>query len=209
MKNIRIETRTNKALVYTPYNRKFVEGIHNIGSAKWDARDRAWSVDIDDVEEVQTLLKNIFGTDGTSTVECCTLKIKAKKDIYYDEKLTIYLGTTPLVQAFGRDTGAKVAADNVSLLSGNITSGGSKKYPNALIEKDAIFKIKQFPVSQLSEIDSNLWEILEKTSDKKANDEKVQHIIKLSQEADQKLNELAEAQGKTISEIIEHLILLK
>lgn len=209
MDSIKIEIKGNKALIYTPYNKKFVERIHNIGSSKWDSRNRAWIVDTDDVEEVQSILKEIFRTDGMSKVDTCTIKIKAKKTFYHDEELTIYLGTIALVRAFGRDSGAKVASDNVSLLSGEITSGGSRNYPNAQIEKDATFKIKQFPVSQLSDIDSDLWEILEKNNDEKIANEKVQHIIKLNQKADEKLREFAEAQNKTVSEIIEQLILSK
>lgn len=56
---------------------------------------------------------------------------------------------------------------------------------------------------------SQVYDILEKSDDEKIVDEKVQHIIKLSQKADEKLRELAEAQNKTVSEIIEELILLK
>lgn len=209
MNSIKIEIKGNKALIYTPYNKKFVEKIHNIGSSKWHARNRAWGVDIDDVEEVQSILKEIFGTDGMSKVDTCTIKIKAKKTFYYDEKLTIYLGTIALVRAFSRDSGAKVASDNVNLLSGKITSGGSRNYPNAQIEKDATFKVKQFPVGQLSDIDSDLWEILEKSDDETVVNKKAQHIIKLSQKADEKLRELVVAQNKTVSEIIEQLILLK
>ena len=70
---IKIEVKENKAYIYTPYNPEFVRKIKQIGGARWNSSEKAWTVPEDMVEPVREIMMEVYGETDVKAVE----KVKA------------------------------------------------------------------------------------------------------------------------------------
>ena len=142
MSEFRIENRGDgKVAIYTPYDRKFVEAIKNIGSARWNGE--AWTVPIDYTDNVRSIMKDVYGRDDQSTGETVDCEIEFFGEYYEDKAAFTMFGKT-LARAWGRDSGAKVG-DDVMLVDGSIGSGGSRANWDTRVYKGAKFIVKNIP----------------------------------------------------------------
>ena len=92
--------------VVTPYHEGFVTKCRNFrGSFK----DGAWWFDDSLIDLVKETMISVFGVDGTSEVERCTLLIKEFSDYQQHGAVTLF-GRT-ISKASGRDSGAKLGDD--------------------------------------------------------------------------------------------------
>lgn len=142
MSEFRIENcGDGKIAVYTPYDKKFVEAIKNIGSARWNGE--AWTVPIDYTDNVRGIMKDIYGRDDRSTGETVDCEIEFLQSYYVGKAAVVMFGKT-IARAWGRDSGAKVG-DDVMLIEGDINSGGSVKNWETRVYAGAKFIVKNVP----------------------------------------------------------------
>jgi len=134
--------------VSVPYSLDFNDKAKKLGGkwAKSDYHGGKWVFNAQVENLVRDLCLDIFGTDGTMSVNTVTVKIK--KSAYHLKGPVSFHGRT-LASAYGRDTGAKLGVD-VALLDGEITSGGSFK--NWYTEVNGTFLIHNFPKSKAEKL---------------------------------------------------------
>lgn len=145
---VRTEEKDGKLLIFSPYNKNFINQIHNIGSAKWNGSNKYWTVNLDSKSEVLSILTDVYGENGEKPVETCTITIEAKDVVEKEHDDVSFLGIS-LAKASSRDSGATVASDNVDLIKGDIDSGGSAKHWYTWIDKRTQFKIHNFSTALL------------------------------------------------------------
>ncbi len=115
---------------------------------KWDSETKVWTFSTlveDQVDKLELLFNcDIVGVEITATQEM----------IGY--KNPVYFCGYSVATAFNRDSGAKVG-DGVSLISGEITSGGSVKNWQTVVRKGCTFRLK-ISRNLLEEIDRSGWD---------------------------------------------------
>ena len=142
MSEFRIEkTDGGKIAVYTPYDKKFVQAIKKIGSARWNGE--AWTVPENYIDDVRSFMKDIYGRDDQDPGESVDCEIEFFGEYYEDKAAFTMFGKT-LARAWGRDSGARVG-DDVMLVDGSIGSGGSRANWDTRIYKGAKFIVKNIP----------------------------------------------------------------
>lgn len=150
-------------VVETPYNAEFVSALKSsVSGCKWDKDARKWIVPASGEETLKNLLAKHFGyRPGASGV---TVIIQAKAELHEYGNSVSFHGI-PIARATGRDSGARVC-ENVCLLEGKITSGGSVKNWQTVIRAGAKFRVDQVPEGLVGNDD---WEVVEVVAgDKKA-----------------------------------------
>jgi len=149
------KSRDGKELFVTcPYSDKFVAGAKKLdGKFVKEQKDdpypylrknysktiKYWVFLPQNEEALRKLCIDIFGTDGDTTNELVTVKTTIKAEC--TRKPVSFHGRT-LASAWGRDNGARLGED-VALLDGIITSGGSTKYWSTVV--DGTFLVHNFP----------------------------------------------------------------
>ena len=119
-----ITTKTPAGLeISSPYNAEFVAGIKAL-TGKWNAADKTWVVPFAVENEARSLLRAVYGEDGTPT-ERVDLEIEFLQDVEERGEIHFNGGTTPIAYARGRDTGGHPAA-GIAKISGDLRSGGSR-----------------------------------------------------------------------------------
>lgn len=182
---MKITIENGTAKVYTPYNREFVEKIKTIGGRKWDATEKCWTVPESEVETVRKHMMDVFGeTDQPIAGEKVTVKITFNREGASDYREGIYLFGKPIIRAFGRDSGARVC-DDVTLIEGKVTSGGSSKNWYTLAAEGTVLKVRNVPKAALEMIegyDVTVEEIEETGINRQAlEDEKAKLLARLAE----------------------------
>jgi len=160
---IKYEKTEMGLVVETPYNASFVSELKScIAGCRWDRDTHKWIVPESGEETLKNLLVKYFGwRPGTTGV---TIVIRAKKELSAKTS-SVYFHGIPIARATGRDFEARVC-DNVALLEGKISSGGSVKNWYTVIHAGTKFRVEQVPDGFVSDDD---WEIVETiTTDKMA-----------------------------------------
>lgn len=132
---IKIEVENGKAKLYTPYNAEFVKAVKNIGGAKWNGS--CWSVPEESLNAAREIMERIYGYSDITPDETVTLRITCNEELFARCASVSIFGKT-LAHAWGRDSGAKVGED-VSLISGEIRSGGSVKNWRSVVTEGSVF----------------------------------------------------------------------
>lgn len=139
--NIKIKIENEKAYIYTPYNKNFVQRIKKIRGI-WNGN--AWVVNYAFVPAVREILKDIYGYDDTDTeIETVTLRITflESREEYHDD---IRLFGKTIASAYGRDSGAKLGED-AALIKGSAYSGGSVKNWRTIIDAGSVIILNNVP----------------------------------------------------------------
>lgn len=134
--------------VTSDYNKKFVEGARNL-SGKWSAP--SWVFDKRDIDDVKALCAAVYGWSEHGAAETVEIEIYWVDGAYRDKEPLTYNGIE-IARAFGRDSGAKVAA-GVKILSGGFDSGGSVKNWETIAKKDTRILLRDVPASLFVETD--------------------------------------------------------
>lgn len=174
---LEISKNNGKLRVVSPYNACFISKAKKLGG-KWD--EGAWVFDVLAEEPLKSALLECYGTDGSQEPNVA-LKIKAKKELdeWHD---SVSFGGIPVARAWGRDSGAKVCED-VIMVSGKITSGGSVKNWRTYVSEGSEFILTSVPKSILDKKDlwADDWEAEEysqgpKEPDRKALEEELARL---------------------------------
>ena len=128
------ETKPEKIVTLrsSSFNKWLVKECQNLGG-RWDESAKAWVFSHLVEAEVDDL-------DRQYNEQLVCVDIEAQDDIRsrYQEDVT-FMGY-PIARAFGRDSGAKLG-ENVALLAGQISSGGSVKNWVSIVRKGSTFRL--------------------------------------------------------------------
>lgn len=147
--------------VYTPYNADFVSAIKKVSGASW-LRDRGcWGVPAAQIDVAREIMRRIYGRDDQPT-DTVSVRIRVPQEKIEWTGGVVIWGKT-LAYASGRDSGAKTG-DGVSLITGDIASGGSVKNWKSIVAAESEFKISGVP-AQLIDNCPDWAEIISVTRD--------------------------------------------
>lgn len=119
-----ITTKTAAGIaIASPYNAEFVAGIKAM-LGRWNASDKTWVVPFAVEAEARSLLRAIYGEDGTP-VERVDLEIEFLRDVEERGEICLAGGDVTIAYARGRDSGGYPAA-GVAKIAGSLRSGGSR-----------------------------------------------------------------------------------
>lgn len=111
MKNdIKIVIEDGKAKLFTPYNGDFVSRIKKAGSAKWDAKEKCWTIPEVSVSAAREIMTEVYGYNDISEGETVNIRITVNSELSKQGKDVILFGKV-LSHAFGRDSGGKSGDD--------------------------------------------------------------------------------------------------
>lgn len=146
---IKITIENGMASVFTPYNREFVDLVKGIGGRKWNADRKCWMVPEAEIEQVRKYMMDVFGeTDQMDEDERVTVLITFTEDASADRRGITIFGKT-IAKAWDRDSGARVGED-VTFISGNCGSGGSRANWTTTIDKGSKFRVRNVPKAMLA-----------------------------------------------------------
>lgn len=138
---MKITVENTRAKVYTPYNKEFVAKIKLIGGAKWEAAEKCRSIPKEEIETARAYMVDVYGmSDIPDTSEKVNVEVRFNADDYERCEGISLFGRT-VIRAFGRDSGARVGED-VTLVSGNISSGGSMKNWETQVSAGTVLRIR-------------------------------------------------------------------
>lgn len=126
--------------IRTPYNPGFVSALKTrISTRSWDGGKKAWIVPAVYLDSVNSLLRDFYGYTGEPTDEMVVVRVSCPNGADNRHGPVTFMGYS-LASAWGRDSGARVG-DNVALVEGNVTSGGSVKNWHSIVRAGSMFDI--------------------------------------------------------------------
>jgi hypothetical protein len=140
---VQLKVHDTTVTVKAPYNYLFVEGARRF-SGIYSRMYDVWTFSRAHADAVRDLLLHIFGEDGETPPVRVTIKATFLSDASA-EKGPVYLGTLPIAEARGRDSGAKPCS-NAAIIAGTPRSGGSVKNWKTVIPAGCIFQIPDVPL---------------------------------------------------------------
>ena len=137
-------------LKHEKYNGILAVSAKQIGG-KLDAEEKVW-VFSKLVENEVEILDNLFNDDIVNI----EIKSIGRR---FGEQEAVYIFGYKICYAWGRDSGAKLA-DNICMISGKISSGGSSKNWGTIIEDGSVFRLSLSKnlIDRFPEV-SEKWEI--------------------------------------------------
>lgn len=142
MADFAIKMTDGKAHIFTPYNKLFVERVKLMG-ARWNASERCWMVDERDIDDVRTVMNDIYGRDDRAVSETVDVELTFDEDVCGRVEPVIIMGRT-IAAASGRDSGARIG-DGVMFLKGKPESGGSAKNWETIVPEGCVVKLARLP----------------------------------------------------------------
>ena len=158
---MKIAIEQEQALLYTPYNPDFVRRVKTIGGARWDAKNRAWRIPVEAVDQARQIMREVYGEcDLPEDIKRVTVKLTFGKDVIVEHGPIIIYGKQ-IASASSRDSGARVGQD-VVFLEGEPGSGGSRNNWNTYIDAGSVVRVNNVPETMLSETlpDGATYEIM-------------------------------------------------
>ena len=145
MERIKVKFLDGRAQLYTPYSRNFISTLKGtIGGAKWNAEEKYWSIPADKIEVARKIMVDVY---GESDIPEMTSRLRIRIRFLEDYGVTcgpITLFGRPICTARHRDSGA-VPCDGVTLIEGEIDSGGSMKNWRTIAYEGAVLEISDVP----------------------------------------------------------------
>ena len=153
---MKITAKDGKAYVSTPYNKDFVTKVKQIGGARWNGSERCWVIPESEISTARAYMREVYGeTDLPDEEERVTVDVTFLEMVQdWHDGVTVF--GRQLCRAFGRDSGAKVG-DGVTLIEGEIGSGGSRANWTTVVHEGAKFRIRNLAKAALQiESDYNI-----------------------------------------------------
>ena len=150
MLSYRIDIDSGKAFITSPYNPDFISKVKLMGG-KWDAGRRVWKVDEGLIEDVRSVMREVYGRDDRGELSgTCTVIVSFSEDVDgYKSPVTVF--GRVIASAYGRDSGAKVG-EGCAFLEGRPESGGSMKNWCTTVPAGSRVKIMNVPKCVLSDM---------------------------------------------------------
>ncbi|WP_163225883.1 hypothetical protein [Campylobacter fetus] len=159
---VNVIKENDKITVQAPKGARAWKWFSNLGGVVNDATGK-WEFPNDDdiLEGILNCLKKHYGYIHTNDV--ADVRVTALKEVK-SYKSAVCLGGFILCSSFGKNTTSRVG-ENVFLIDGTISGDGNAPNSYSVVDKGAIFKIKNFPKSLALEVNEDFKiEILEKQS---------------------------------------------
>lgn len=140
MTDYEIDQSSDFAYVKAPYNPDFIQRIKLVKGHRWDPETKLWAVPntTENVEYVRQAMLEVYGINDESEVPRIDITISFPKE--YEEEKQLVLFDKRLATIFER-RGEVRLDDDVSVLGGHLTAGGSNKYPTIVIAPGTTLKI--------------------------------------------------------------------
>lgn len=144
MTDITLTTSGNTLTVVTPFDPSMPTRAKKIGG-RWNPAQRAWTFDSRDEQRVRDLLRDIYGTDGsTDTGPAVTVRLEC--GAYNRQEFRI--AGRRLAWRPARDADV-VLADGVVIVSGSFPcSGGSVRNPRLDHDDPVVLEVRDVPAEQ-------------------------------------------------------------
>lgn len=142
----KIDIKGDKADIYSPKNPYFTKRVKKIGGSTWTGN--AWRIPTVAVDAARKFLIEEYGENDITFDRKIKVRMVAKDDVFGDDDfpLKVCAFGKILAEAYHRDSGAYVGED-VIMISGDIGSKGSAKYPCVYIKAGSEFIITNVPRS--------------------------------------------------------------
>ena len=181
---MQIKVENGVAKVFTPYNSRFVSLIKNIGGRRWNSSEQCWTVPESEIDTVRKYMMEVYGeTDLPDESEKITILVRFNKRVCEGRASVELFGKT-VARAFGRDSGAKVG-DDVTVIEGKITSGGSRNRWDTIVTEGTVVKIRNISRAALAletEYDITVTEVEDASIDRAALiEEKEKLLVRLAE----------------------------
>ncbi|AYQ31467.1 hypothetical protein [Runella sp. SP2] len=137
---------SNSIKTISPYNEEFVKKARGLRGTFINGE---WVFDLSVEDHVIKAMIACYSVSGLHPYEVCTLTVKEYNEEVWHSGVELF--GRPIAKAWGRDSGAK-AQDDIFLLDGRFTSGGSVKNWRTCV-KNATFEIHNYPVAGLERAD--------------------------------------------------------
>jgi hypothetical protein len=142
MSDIVVTLNDRTLSVDSPYNPEFVTAAKKL-AGRWDGDKKTWEFSKKVEPEVRAALIETYGADGSSDPQLVDLLVDVPQD-WTAICAPIRVGPIEIARAFGRDSGARLAA-NVVLVTGRVKSGGSRNNWRTWVDGETQFKILDVP----------------------------------------------------------------
>lgn len=141
-------TQEDKAVinVFCPFDDDFVRAAGNT-SGKFNHGLKCWTFPARSEEKVKAFLIDIFGTADSATSPKIDVRVTFQR-LYYADKDAIRLAGRMVARATSRDSKA-VLGDDVELVSGWVSGGGSAKNWDTRTSEGSVYEIFDFEASKL------------------------------------------------------------
>lgn len=127
----------------SPYHPNLPARAKALGG-RFNGEDKSWYFDPRDEERVRTLVRKIFGTDGSSeATDLVTLRVSFPAG-WREDRDGVFVAGRCIARAFGRDSGARLG-EGVILLAGSIDSGGSRARWKTAVAAGSVFEVRDVP----------------------------------------------------------------
>ena len=104
--DVRVRVDGGLLTVSSPYNQEYVAAARRLGG-RWDPRATVWRFDAREEQRVRDLLRQVYGTDGTSAVETVTVRVCAGQ---YAGERQIYVAGRVVARRRCRDEEPRLAS---------------------------------------------------------------------------------------------------
>lgn len=143
---ITINGHNATAQVFTPFNESFVAKMKALDGI-WDKPLRCWWVGISKIPNVRAAMREVFGSDDTSSAKSVTLRLTFSEDYgVFRQDATLY-GKT-LSHATSHNSGGTPGED-VQYLAGRAESGGSSKNWCSIVPSGSVIQLYNVPAHLL------------------------------------------------------------
>ena len=188
MLSYRIDIDSGKALITSPYNPDFISKVKLMGG-KWDAVRKVWKVEENLIEDVRSIMREVYGRDDRGELSgTCTVIVSFSEDVDgYKSPVTVF--GRVIASAYGRDSGAKVG-EGCAFLEGRPESGGSMKNWRTTVPAGSKVKIMDVPKCILSDTslpDGASFMVVDDEINREALLEEKENLLKRLKEIDRLL----------------------
>lgn len=132
MTTIKILKSREKVSAETPYSKVYIKRVKEIG-ARWDAKDKVWSVPADKEQELRQIILDVYGWEEQSDKE--TLKIRLDGRYYETRQGVIVIGDILIAKRWRRYGGVTLYND-AELIEGDFGWDGKSNMRPRVIGAD-------------------------------------------------------------------------
>ncbi len=180
MKTVKLVNENGKVKVQSPFNSEFVKRAKDLGG-KWDNNSKSWIFNENVIECVKNLLLEIYGVNGETHYETCSLVVK---NLNKGGDNSIELFGRTILRGFGRNSKIQLG-DGIVWINGEKKTTGSMKNWGVLVE-NGTFEIQNFPIerTKFNDVQKAIqeeWVEIKVTENKRSKEEIEKEIADLEE----------------------------
>lgn len=150
MAPIRIELLGDRIVATTPFHPAFPAKARALGG-RCHGASKTWVFDARDEQRVRAIVRQVYGTDDSSSAAVLTLRCQLDEATVDDRATSLWFCGREIARTFGRDDRPKLGS-GVVVLAGGFRSGGSRKNFGVITNPGTIVEIRDVPEAAAREI---------------------------------------------------------